>query len=159
MRRPNMGIMVRKARTGDLGAINDLTDLMHNYIAGLYGLEFSAEELEEEHYDEDELENTYVAEDEGDVVGYMSFSPGVDEWAGPHYELEHIMVREEYMGLGAAVKLFDTLLERARKEGVNITTGTLSRNMRALGFYEKLGFIPLSVRLLLDLQNRIPSGL
>lgn len=150
-----MVVDVRKARIGDLGAINDLTDLMHNYMAGLYGLELSAEELEEEHYDEDELENTYVAEEEGVVVGYMSFSTGVDEWAGPHCELEHIVVREEYTGLGVAKKLFDILLERARSEGVNITTGTLSRNRRALGFYKKLGFKPLSVRLLLDLQNRI----
>jgi len=149
-------IIVRKARVGDLKIINDLTDAMHHYLAGLYGLELSAEELEEEQYDEDELEDTYVAEDIGrGVVGYMSFSLGRDEWAGPNYELEHIVVHEDYMGLGIAKKLFDALLKKAKRKGVNITTGTLARNKRALRFYEKLGFKPLSISLLLDLQKRI----
>jgi len=140
-----------------LEAINDLTDAMHYYLAGLYGLELSAEEIEEEHYNEEELENTYVAEDteRGFVVGYMSFSLGRNEWAGPNYELEHIVVREDYWGMAVAGKLFDILLEKAKREGVNITTGTLARNKRALTFYEKLGFKPLSVGLLLDLQKRI----
>jgi len=149
-------IIVRKARVEDLGAINDLTDAMHRYLAGLYGLELSAEELEEEHYEEDELEDVYVAEDgEGHIVGYMSFSLGRDEWAGPHYELEHIVVHEDYRGLGIGRRLFEVLLERARREGVNITTGTLAKNQRALRFYEQLGFKPLGIRLLLDLQKRM----
>ncbi len=151
-----MKIIVRKARVADLKAINDLTDAMHHYLAGLYRLELSAEELEEEHYDEDELENTYVAENiERGIVGCMSFSPSRDEWTGPNYELEHIIVQKDYRGQGIARKLFDVLLKKAKREGVNITTGTLARNKRALKFYEKLGFKPLSVGLLLDLQKRI----
>ncbi|MFB0544036.1 MAG: N-acetyltransferase family protein [Candidatus Bathyarchaeia archaeon] len=147
---------VRRARGEDLESINNLTDVMHNYLADLYGLRLSAEELEEEHYDEDELEDVYVAEDaKGGVIGYMSFSLGRDEWAGPHYELEHIVVHEDYRGQGMGRKLFDVLLERARREGVNITTGTLAKNQRALRFYKQLGFKPLSVGLLLDLQKRI----
>ena len=151
-----MKIIVRKARVGDLKAINDLTDAMHHYLAGLYGLELSAEELEEEHYEEAELEDTYVAENiERGIVGCVSFSTSRDEWAGPNYELEHIIVQKDYRGQGIARKLFDVLLEKAKREGVNITTGTLARNKRALTFYEKLGFKPLSVGLLLDLQKRI----
>jgi len=148
-------IIIRKARLEDLGAINDLTDAMHQYLAGLYGLKLSKEELEEEHYDEDDLEQTYVAEDvERGVIGYMSFSKGRDEWAGLHFELEHLVVHENYRGLSVARKLFEILLKRARRERVNITTGTLARNRGALRFYRKLGFKPLSVGLLLDLQKR-----
>jgi len=152
----NVRISIRKAEAGDLRTINELTDEMHNYLAALYGLELSPEELEDEHYAEDELENTYVAvSDKGLVVGYMSFSPGRDEWAGPHYELEHIVVHEDYRGLGIARRLFDILLRKARREGVNIRTGTLERNKTALRFYEGLGFKTLSLGLLLDLQRRI----
>jgi len=149
-------IIIRKARLEDLETINVLTDAMHHYLAGLYGLELSPEELEEEHYEEDELENLYVAEDaERGVIGYMSFSLGRDEWAGPRYELEHIVVHEDYRDLGIGRRLFDVLLERARREGVNITARTLAKNQRALRFYEQLGFKQLSVGLLLDLQKRI----
>jgi len=148
--------IVRKAVVQDLEAVNALTDTMHRHLAGLHGLELSAEELEEEHYDEDKLVNLYVAEDdEAGVVAYMSFSKGKDEWASAHYELEHIVVREGFRGMAIGRKLFQVLLERANREGVNIATGTLARNEEALRFYEKLGFKPISVRLLLDLQKRI----
>lgn len=38
---------------------------------------------------------------------------------------------------------------------MNIRTGTLERNKGAMRFYEELGFRPLSLGLLLDLQKRI----
>lgn len=137
-------------------AVNDLTDDMHNYLAKLYGLKLSKEELEEEHYDESDLGQTYVAEDDRKgVVGYMSFSKDCNEWADPYFELEHLVIHEEYRRLGLARKLFEFLLNKARQEGVNIKTGTLIRNKRALTFYKKLGFRPLSVSLLLDIQKRI----
>ena len=80
---------------------------------------------------------------------------GSDEWAGAHYELEHIVVREEFRHMAIGRKLFKVLLDVANREGVNISTGTLARNKEALRFYEQLGFKPVSVRLLLDLQKRI----
>jgi arylsulfatase A-like enzyme len=85
----NLGVVdlitIRKAKGGDLEVINKLTDEMHRYLACLYGLKLTLGELEEEHFDEEELENTWVAEvaDKG-VVGYMSFSRGVNEWARAH---------------------------------------------------------------------------
>jgi len=151
-----MEVTCRKARAEDLEAINRLTDMMHNYLAGLYGLELSRGEIEEEHFEEEELENTYVAKKDGGIIaGYMSFSKGRDEWAGPYYELEHVVVREDHRGFGIAKRLFDILLEKAKREGLNIKTGTLERNARGIRFYEGLGFRHLSVGLLLDLQRRI----
>jgi len=148
--------IVRKATVQDLDVVNALTDNMHKHLAGLYGLELSAGELKEEHYDQDELGNLYVAEDaEAGVVAYMSFSKGSNEWAGAHYELEHIVVREDFRGMAIGRKLFQILLKEANREGVNISTGTLARNKEALRFYAELGFKPISVRLLLDLQKRI----
>ena len=150
--------MVRKARIEDLSAINQLTDAMHNYLAGLYKLKLADEELEEEHFTEEQLENVYVAEIvEGGVIGYVSFSKGSDEWAGPNYEIDHTVVHQDYRGLGIGRKLFEIVLERALREGVNITTGTLVKNQRALRFYQEQGFKPLTMRLLLDLQKRLST--
>jgi GNAT superfamily N-acetyltransferase len=149
-------IIIRKARSEDLKAINDLTDDMHNYLARLYGLKLSKDKLEEEHCDEDELGRTYVAEDvEKGVVRYLSSSKNYDEWVGPYFKLEHLVIHEDYGRLGVARRLFEFLLNKARQERVNIKTGTLVRNKRALTFYKKLGFRPFSVSLLLDVQRRI----
>jgi GNAT superfamily N-acetyltransferase len=151
-----MKIIIRKARTEDLEAINDLTDDMHSYLARLYGLKLSKDELEEEHFDEGELGGIYVAEDvEKGVVGYLSFSKNCDEWVGPYFELEHLVTHKEYQRLGVARRLFEFLLNKAQQERANIKTGTLIRNRRALTFYKKLGFRPFSVSLLLDVQKRI----
>jgi GNAT superfamily N-acetyltransferase len=71
------------------------------------------------------------------------------------YELEHIVVRENFSCLGVWKLLFEILLGRAKFEGVNITAGTLARNERALRFYKELGFRQISTVLLLDLKKRI----
>jgi GNAT superfamily N-acetyltransferase len=65
------------------------------------------------------------------------------------------VIHEDYQELGLARKLFEILSNKALQEGVNIETGTLTRNKRALTFYKKLGFRPLSVSLLLDIRKRI----
>jgi len=148
-------IIIRKARVEDLDVINELTDMMHRYMANLYRLELSREELEEEHFDEEELDNTYVAESAGNVVGYISFSKGKNEWAGPYYEIEHIVVAEKHRRQGIGRNLFKIVLGKAKEEKVNITAGTLARNKEASRFYEELGFKPLSIGLLLDVQKRI----
>ncbi len=150
-------VKVRKAGVEDLEAINGLTDEMHNYLAELYGLKLSFKELEEEHFNEEELEgNVYVAEsEEKNIIGYVSFSKSENEVAGPHYEVEHLVVAEKYRGLNVGRMLFNIVFERAKREKVNITTGTLARNEGALKFYEELGFKPLTIGLLLDLQKRI----
>ena len=152
-----MRIKIRRAQAKDLAFINSLTDCMQNYLAGLYGLKPSEKDLEEEHYDEDDLEETLVAEDAETriVAGYLSFSLRRDEWAGPHFELEHLVVREDYKRLGVATKLCRALEGKAKHKKVNITAGTLVRNKGALKFYKKLGFKPLTVNVLLDVQKRM----
>lgn len=152
-----MQINLRKARNNDLDEINRLTINMHNYLASLYEMGLPEEALKEEMFTKEELVNVYVAEDavKGKAIGYMSFSSGEDEWAGSYYELEHIIVDKQYRGRGIGHKLFQVLLDRANRGRVNIVTGSLQRNENALRFYEELGFKPLSIRLLLDLQKRI----
>jgi len=150
-------IKIRRAQAKDLAFINSLTDRMQNYLAGLYGSKPSDKELEEEHYDEEDLEGTLVAEDAetGVVAGYLSFSQSRNEWTGPHFELEHLVVREDYKRLGIATELCRALEEKAKRKKVNIIAGTLVRNKGALRFYKKLGFKPLTVNLLLDVQERM----
>jgi ribosomal protein S18 acetylase RimI-like enzyme len=65
---------IRRALIKDLDAINELTIEMHNYLGALVGIKFSRKELKEAMYgNEQNLENMYVAESDGKVVGYMSF--------------------------------------------------------------------------------------
>ena len=155
-----MNVVVRKADSEDLEAINELTDIMHRHLAALYKLKLGNDEIDEEHFDAGELTNIYVAESAGTgIIGYISFSKGTDEWIGPYYELEHIVVRKDYRSRGVGRELFKVLLDRAEHEGLNIKAGSLARNRLALDFLEELGFKQFSIDVVLDLQNRIFSHL
>lgn len=151
-------IGIRRASVKDLDAINDLTVEMHNHLGALVGIKFSIEELKEEMYEDEEgLENTYVAESDGRVVGYMTFSRNVEEneFFGKYYHLYHIVVNREFRGKGIAAKLFNMLQRKAKLENVNIVCGTLCLNEEALEFYQRMGFKPIQTTLIIDNLKRL----
>jgi ribosomal protein S18 acetylase RimI-like enzyme len=146
-------IGVRGASVKDLVAINGLTFEMHNYLVALVGIKFAIDDLKHEMYQTKEApRNVYVAELDGKVVGYMSFShkPEKNEFFGKHYHLYHIAVKQEHRGKGIATKLFKRLQRKAKQENVNIVVGTLTPNKQAIKFYQKMGFKPISISLILD---------
>jgi len=151
-------LRTRKALMKDLNAINELTVEMHNHLGALVGIEFSKEELKEEMYEsKDDLKNLYVAELNGKVIGYVSFSQRVEEneFFGKYYHLYHIAVKQGFRKRGIASKLFSILLQKAKKENVNIVTGTFCLNKEALRFYRKVGFKPIETVLVLDNIKRL----
>jgi len=154
---------VRQALVKDLDALNELTFEMHDYLGSLVGVEFTVEDLKDEMYrNEEDLKNVYVAESDGKVVGYMSFShkPEENEFFGRYCHLYHITVKREHRGKGIATKLIKVLLRKAKQENVNILVGTLTPNKQAIRFYQKLGFRPIYTSLVLDNTSKlkIPSN-
>ena len=83
-------------------------------------------------------ENTYVAIDDGNVIGFMCcFGHGED--APDVGEVNAIYVLSENYGTGVAQKLMDVALDKL--EGYpKIELWVLKDNFRAIAFYEKYGF-------------------
>lgn len=155
-------IRTRRALIKDLDAINELTVEMHNYLGALVGIKFNREELKEEMFEsEKDLKNVYVAEFDGKVVGYMSFSQKIDEneFFGKYYHLYHLAVKQEFQRKGIASKLFSILLRKAKQENVNIVTGTFCLNKAGLKFYQKIGFKPIETVLILDNAKKLKFSL
>jgi len=153
-------VRVRRASVRDLDAINELTFEMHDYLGALVGVKFTLEDLKHEMYrSREDLKNVYVAELDGKVVGYMSFShkPEENEFFGKYYHLYHIAVKQEHRGKGIATKLLKVLLQKAKREKVNILVGTLTPNKQAISFYQKHGFKPISLSLILDNTNKLKN--
>ena len=151
-------IRTRRALVKDLDAINELTIEMHNHLGALVGIKFTMEELKEEMYkSEQDLKNVYVAELDGKVVGYMAFSKEIHEteFFGRYYHLYHIVVKQEFRRKGIASKLFNILLEKAKRENVNIVTGTFCLNKEGLNFYQRMGFKPIETVLLIDNSKKL----
>ena len=151
-------MQVRRARREDIEAINRLTVQMHNYLGRLVGIEFSPEELEEEFFSETEsLDGVYVAELDGKIVGYISFSPKIqeDEWCGRNYRLEHLIVDEKHRRKGYATRLFNVLLRKAEKDDANVVADTFVMNEGTIEFYKSQGFKPFETIFLLDRKKRL----
>jgi len=146
-------IRTRRAVVKDLGAINELTFEMHNFLGSLVGIRFTMRQLKDEMYEnEEDLKNVYVGESSGKVVGYMAFSQDVNEneFFGKYYRLYHIAVKQEFRRKGVASKLFNILLRKAKRENLNIVTETFCLNKKGLKFYRKTGFRPIETVLIMD---------
>jgi YD repeat-containing protein len=139
---------IRKARIKDLNEINQLTAEMHRYLAGLNGAKLDEKELKKEFIKKEELKNVLVADEEGRLVGYLSYSgPHRDEWHGSHLLIEHIVVSSDRKNQGMGRDLFRELLGLAEERKLNLLVSTPLKNKRAIEFYTNLGFKPSSIML------------
>ncbi|OXE36943.1 MAG: GNAT family N-acetyltransferase [Phenylobacterium zucineum] len=71
----------------------------------------------------------WVAEVDGEVVGYIGFHPG---W------IDHLYIAPDHQGCG----LGPALLDKALSDGGARRLWTFQQNLRARAFYEKRGFRP-----------------
>jgi len=120
---------IRQAKQEDIEEINRLTVQMHNHLGRLVGIKFTEDELEEEFFSEsDSLDGVYVAEVDGKIVGYISFSNKIreDEWCGRYYRLDHLIVDEKHRRKGYGTKLLGALFQKARKDDANVVATPLS---------------------------------
>jgi len=71
---------------------------------------------------DDDIENMFVAEKDGDVVGYISYDPIIkeDKWLGKHYETKNVVVKDEYIGEVSVSKLIEHLTNFVRDKGMNV---------------------------------------
>jgi len=150
-------LRVRHAKRKDLEEINRLTILMHNHLGRLVGVEFTQDELKEEFFSESELDGVYVAEVDGKVVGYISFSKEIreDEWCGRYYRVDHLIVDEAHRRKGYGTKLLRVLLQMAKNDNANVVTDTFVKNIGTVEFFKSLGFKPFETIFLLDRKKRL----
>lgn len=71
----------------------------------------------------------WVAEVDGEVVGYIAFHEG---W------IDHLFIHPDHQGKG----LGPALLDKALEDGTERKLWTFQQNARARAFYEKRGFVP-----------------
>lgn len=71
---------------------------------------------------ESSIEHTFVAERNGEIIGYISYVPELkeDKWFGKHYETSALAVKEEYLGEGVVTKLIEELTKFVKSRGANL---------------------------------------
>ena len=84
---------------------------------------------------------TFVAEVDGEVVGFVTVGPCADDWA--EGELFAIYVRPEHWGTGVGRSLIEAGEQRLRELALSdCILWVLDDNLRARRFYERAGWLP-----------------
>jgi diamine N-acetyltransferase len=93
----------------------------------------------------------FVAELNGEIVGYLAGSLAKTysyRTIKKVTELENTLIKEEFRGQGIGEKLFEKFADWSKSMGVQrIKVSASTSNMRAIKFYEKVGFIPYTSEL------------
>ena len=82
--------------------------------------------------------HAFVAEAEGNVVGFAIYYIRYSTWKGQRMYLEDILVNEPWRGQGIGKLLFNQLIEEAKEKNLSgIVWQVLEWNEPAINFYKK----------------------
>lgn len=91
-------------------------------------------------FSENPLYYTFVAEENGEVIGMALYYYRYSTWKGKTIHLEDLVVRENKRGTGAGFALYKKIIEQGQLDNVKrIEWNVLDWNTNAVNFYEKSG--------------------
>ncbi|MCD6146097.1 MAG: ribosomal protein S18-alanine N-acetyltransferase [Methanosarcinales archaeon] len=130
-------IIIRRFQPGDFSGVIDIeNEQFSEHDPYMY---MTLYELNEDTF--------FVADHHGVVVGFVVGIPSVDE-QGMYGRVFSIAVREAYQGLGIGTQLMKSVIDVFhRKKIKNIVLEVRRRNIRAIRFYQRLGFVVTGIEI------------
>lgn len=130
---------IRKAQIGDESSILKLIKGLAEYEKDLPAV-INTEEALKKHLFEEQICYAYVAEMEGEIVGFVLYYISYSTWKGKCLYLEDFYIQPQYRRSGIGSLLFDKLVEICKTEGyARMDWQVLEWNQLAIDFYEKKG--------------------
>lgn len=97
-------------------------------------------DLERDGFSENPLFHTFIAENNGEIVGMALYYYRYSTWKGKTIHLEDLIVKEQFRGSGAGFALYAEIIKQGKKDQVRrIEWNVLDWNTPAIDFYEKSG--------------------
>jgi len=130
-------IIIRRFQPGDFSGVIDIeNEQFSEHDPYMY---MTLYELNEDTF--------FVADHHGVVVGFVVGIVSVDE-QGMYGRVFSIAVREAYQGLGIGTQLMKSVIDVFhRKKIKNIVLEVRKRNIRAIRFYQRLGFVVTGIEI------------
>ncbi|MES1221221.1 MAG: GNAT family N-acetyltransferase [Bacteroidota bacterium] len=133
-----MDIKIRKAVKEDCPRLMELIRELADYEKAPNEVTVTMEHFEESGFGKNPVWWSFVAEVNGQVVGFALYYTRYSTWKGQAMYLEDILVTNEMRGKGIGKLLFDRLIEEAKEKGWNrILWQVLDWNEPAINFYKK----------------------
>lgn len=136
---------VRRARLNDIPSIVDLIYELATYEKAADECELTREQLEAALFGDAPALFAHVAEVGGEIAGCTLWFRNFSTWRGTHgIYLEDLYVRPAHRAAGLGRSLLASLAEECVSAGyARLEWSVLDWNAPAIGFYQRLGAVPM----------------
>ena len=133
-------MIIRKGTKEDMQAVLDLIIELAIFEKEPNAVVVTKEDLIRDGFSSNPLFYTFVAENNGEIIGMALYYYRYSTWKGKTIHLEDLVVKESQRGTGAGFALYGEIIKQGKKDNVRrIEWNVLDWNKSAIAFYEKSG--------------------
>lgn len=133
-------MIIRKGTKEDVSSILSLIKELAVFEKEPDAVIITEADLLRDGFSENPLYYTFVAEENGIVIGMALYYYRYSTWKGKTIHLEDLIVSENKRGTGAGFALYKQIIAQGKLDGVKrIEWNVLDWNTNAIQFYEKSG--------------------
>ena len=131
---------IRKGRIEDMPAVSALIKELAAFEKEPDAVVLTVADLERDGFGEKPLFQTFVVEENDEIVGMVLYYYRYSTWKGKTIHIEDLIVKEVKRGLGLGFKLYSEVIAQGKSDGVRrIEWNVLDWNSPAIEFYERSG--------------------
>ena len=133
-------MIIRKGTKEDVSSILSLIKELAVFEKEPDAVIITEADLLRDGFSENPLYYTFVAEENGIIIGMALYYYRYSTWKGKTIHLEDLIVSENKRGTGAGFALYKQIIAQGKLDGVKrIEWNVLDWNTNAIQFYEKSG--------------------
>jgi GNAT superfamily N-acetyltransferase len=131
---------IRKAKRNDMASVLKLITELAIFEREPEAVVVTVDDLQRDGFADNPLFHTFVAENEGVIVGMALYYYRYSTWKGKTIHLEDLIVTENMRGTGLGFALYKEIIAQGKRDKVRrIEWNVLDWNTPAIDFYEKSG--------------------
>jgi GNAT superfamily N-acetyltransferase len=133
-------MIIRKGTPKDMVAVLTLIKELAVFEKEPEAVVVTVDDLIRDGFSENPLFHTFVAEENGVIIGIALYYYRFSTWKGKTIHLEDLIVNKKYRGTGAGLALYTEIIKQGKIDKVKrIEWNVLDWNESAIQFYQKSG--------------------